>query len=60
MVSCPHCQKPIKYIVSKDGTIITVDSAIKTLVNEHGRLIHGYQIHVCSKSDNEQQESVGK
>ncbi|QEJ94642.1 hypothetical protein FUT79_05115 [Treponema phagedenis] len=47
MIVCPSCKKPVKYIASKDNTILIVNAELKTLVNERGRFIQGYELHEC-------------
>lgn len=47
MLVCSNCKKHIKYIVSKNNTVLIVDTDVKTLVTEKGRIVEGYSIHKC-------------
>ena len=47
MLVCSNCKRYIKYIVSKNNIVLTVDPEIKTLITEKGRIVEGYSIHEC-------------
>lgn len=50
MLVCSNCKKYIKYIVSKNNTVLIVEPDVKTLVTEKGRIVKGYSIHECEES----------
>jgi hypothetical protein len=47
-MNCKRCEQPVKYITSHDGMnlfICDVDPIV--IVNETGRPVEGYPLHVC-------------
>jgi hypothetical protein len=54
MTICERCGKPVRYIasVTRGGPdIFVVDVEPKTLIHEKGRVISGYQEHICTPPD---------
>ena len=67
-VICPKCGEPIRYInasrnLNPDG-IFVVDPQPRELISERGRIITGYNVHVCKggedgkDSDSQDQETT--
>ncbi len=48
MIRCPHCNAEIKYIYS-NNEIIPVNPKEKSLFNNRGRVLKGYELHECKK-----------
>ena len=64
MVTCPKCNKPIRYItaarsVSPDG-IFVVDLEPQDLISDKGRIITGYQRHECTEGAGQTSEEESR
>lgn len=51
MQKCLNCGQNIKYIATSKNESVTVNAERKTIVTHTGRIVVGYEIHICEGAD---------
>lgn len=49
---CPKCGREVIYITSpsvRENAVYTVNAAVKRLITKMGRVVEGYEEHICTR-----------